>query len=144
MEIRKLDEAEIKNAMKLVWEVFLEFEAPEYSKKGIQSFKSFINAENTPRAIEMYGAFADGTLVGVIATRSAGTHITLFFVDKKYQGQSIGRKLFETLIENSVADEITVNSSPFAVNIYRRLGFEDTDTEQTKDGIRYTPMRLKR
>ena len=35
---------------------------------------------------------------------------------------------------------ITVNSSPYAVEIYRRLGFTATDAERVTDGIRFTPM----
>ena len=37
----------------------------------------------------------------------------------------------------------TVNSSPYAVEVYRHLGFVPTDTEQLTNGIRYTPMRFE-
>ena len=37
--------------------------------------------------------------------------------------------------------EITVNSSPYAVEIYRKLSFVDTNTEQTVNGMRFTSMR---
>ena len=37
---------------------------------------------------------------------------------------------------------ITVNSSPYAVLVYRKLGFVETDTEQLADGMRYTPMKF--
>ena len=37
---------------------------------------------------------------------------------------------------------ITVNSSPYAVPVYRKLGFVETDTEQLADGMRYTPMKF--
>ena len=33
-----------------------------------------------------------------------------------------------------------VNSSPYAVKIYRALGFVEVDIEQISDGRRYTPM----
>ncbi|WP_460645598.1 GNAT family N-acetyltransferase [Lacrimispora brassicae] len=35
---------------------------------------------------------------------------------------------------------MTVNSSPYAVEIYHKLGFVDTDTEQLVNGIRFIPM----
>ncbi|ENY8640112.1 TPA: GNAT family N-acetyltransferase [Clostridioides difficile] len=38
--------------------------------------------------------------------------------------------------------EITVNSSPYAVEVYHKLGFKDTAVEQIVDGIRFTPMKL--
>ena len=34
-----------------------------------------------------------------------------------------------------------VNSSPYAVEIYRHLGFVPTDDEQSVDGLRFTPMQ---
>ena len=38
MEIKKIiDDLQISNAINLIWETFLQFEAPEYSVEGIQS-----------------------------------------------------------------------------------------------------------
>ena len=38
-------------------------------------------------------------------------------------------------------DCVTVHSSPYAVEVYRHLGFSHTAEEQlSPDGIRYTPM----
>ena len=34
----------------------------------------------------------------------------------------------------------TVHSSPYAVEVYRHLGFVPTDSEQVTHGLRYTPM----
>jgi len=34
------------------------------------------------------------------------------------------------------------NSSPYAVEIYRHLGFEPTDTEQAVNGLRFIPMKF--
>ena len=37
---------------------------------------------------------------------------------------------------------MTVNSSPYAVPIYHKLGFKDTGSEQVVNGLRFTPMEL--
>ena len=37
---------------------------------------------------------------------------------------------------------MTVNSSAYAVAVYRKLGFEAVDTEQVVTGLRFTPMAL--
>lgn len=140
MEIKKMEESEKKKALILVWNVFLEFEAPDYSEEGINTFHGFINNDATVKALEMYGAYNDGHCVGVIATRDTGTHISLFFVGKDFHRQGIGRKLFEHVLKGNAARQITVNSSPYAVEIYHKLGFTDTETEQLTDGLRYTPM----
>ena len=141
MEVRKITNSEIADAMDLVWEVFQEFEAPDYSAEGIHTFQEFIQGQIQNTTITLYGAFENETLVGVIATRSEGSHISLFFVSKKYHRQGIGRKLFEFIIPLCGATAITVNSSPYAAEIYRRLGFLDQNTEQLTDGLRYIPMK---
>jgi GNAT superfamily N-acetyltransferase len=94
-------------------------------------------------SLDMYGYYSDEKLIGVIAIRNKGNHIALFFVDGKYHIQGIGRKLFSYVLENSSSDEITVNSSPYAKEVYHRLGFVDTDVEQTVDGIRFTMVYRK-
>ena len=38
---------------------------------------------------------------------------------------------------------VTVNSSPYAVEIYRRMGFIPIGTEKTVNGLRFTPMERK-
>ncbi|WP_240613650.1 GNAT family N-acetyltransferase [Pueribacillus theae] len=130
--------------MKLVWSVFLEFEAPDYTAEGINTFRDFINNEDAIKGLEIYGAYEKGNLIGVIATRNEGNHIALFFVHGKYHKQGVGRKLFEAVLKNSTLEIITVNSSPYAVEIYHKLGFVDTDIEQIKEGMRFTPMKYQK
>lgn len=38
MEIRKILKEEITKALELVWKVFLEYEAPDYTEEGIKEF----------------------------------------------------------------------------------------------------------
>ncbi|MPL97774.1 hypothetical protein SDC9_43969 [bioreactor metagenome] len=140
MQIQKLTESETPDAMNLVWEVFLQFEAPEYPEEGIRNFKNVIDNQDIIHGFALYGAFENKKLAGVAATRNEGSHIALFFVRSDYHRRGIGRKLFDTVLRDSTSDRITVNSSPFAVEIYRRLGFAATDGEKLLDGIRYTPM----
>lgn len=144
MEISKVTQAQKANAMNLVWKVFLEFEAPEYTEEGVKTFRDYITDKNQTDNLEIYGAYETGELAGVIATRNEGSHIALFFVDKRYHMQGIGRKLWEAVLRNSTAETITVHSSPYAGEIYRKLGFTYTDREQIEHGIRYIPMKYLR
>lgn len=129
-------------ALSLVWNTFLEFEAPGYSEEGITEFYKSIHDEAYLQQLCMYGAFLDEKLVGVIATRNEKSHIALFFVDGKYHRQGIGRKLFEVAKSSCNSDKMTVNSSPYAVPIYAKLGFRQTGKEQIVIGIRFTPMEI--
>jgi len=138
---------EIAPAMELVWRVFCEFEAPLYEPEGTAEFRNFIRPENIThktdmREMRLWGAFLDGTLRGVLAERGVG-HISLLFVQREFHRQGISRALFEYYAQfcrQAGIRRITVNSSPYAVEIYRRLGFAETNTEQTQNGIRFTPM----
>ncbi|MEA4970866.1 MAG: GNAT family N-acetyltransferase [Candidatus Pelethousia sp.] len=141
MLIRKIEREDYEGALNLVWNTFMQYEAPDYSAEGIDTFRSsVIDNEDYLNRIHLYGAFEESELLGVIATRNGGNHIALFFVDGLHHRQGIGRKLFNVVLENSTSNEITVNSSPYAVAVYRRLGFVDTEAEKTTDGMRYVPM----
>jgi len=93
--------------------------------------------------LRAFGAFENEKLVGVIATRSAGTHIALFFVRGEYQKKGIGKSLFQMALKECSSQKMTVNSSPYAVPIYHKLGFNETDKEQEVNGLRFTPMERK-
>lgn len=140
--VRRLSPEEISAALKLCWQVFLEFEAPEYSQEGIATFRASLDDRERTRKLKFYGAFDGDKLVGTLCMR-APQHIGGFFVDAEYHRRGIGRQLFEAMRLDYDEQTFTVNSSPYAVEVYRRLGFVPTDTEQIEDGIRYTPMRFE-
>ncbi len=147
---KKLEISDLNEASELVWRVFNEFVAPKYLDEGIEVFRKFIDVEqltNNVNAgnIEMYGCLFHDKIIGTIALKKPN-HICLFFVDKQYHGQGIAKHLFG-LVKDNVNQHfgneyyITVNSSPYAVEMYKHLGFKAFGEEQVKDGIRFTPMR---
>lgn len=142
IHIRKINQEEIPQTLLLVESVFQEYEVPDYTKEGAEEFYKTIHDESYLSKLCIYGAFEKDRLAGVIATRSEGTHIALFFVDGKHLRQGIGKQLFQAVQKECHADKMTVNSSPYAVPIYHKLGFHDTDTEQMVNGLRFTPMEL--
>ena len=46
MQIREILKEEMKDALELVWKVFLEYEAPDYTEEGIKEFKKAISFSN--------------------------------------------------------------------------------------------------
>lgn len=141
MEIQKVDSLDPK-ALGLIRRTFLRFEAPDYVEEGVNTFLAFLDDPEQMKQLIMFGAFVKNELVGVIAVNLDFNHICLFFVEENFQRQGIGRKLWEHVLSLSHAITITVNSSPYAVDVYHRLGFCDLDKEQLTDGMRYTPMRF--
>ena len=83
--------------------------------------------------------------MGIISLRNK-THISLLFVDKYYHKRGIGRALIVSLSKYVKAEigqnRITVNASPYGVDFYHRLGFQDIEPEKQQDGIIFTPMFL--
>ena len=140
MVIRKIEKEEMNNALKLVWEVFLEFEAPDYTEEGIKEFRRTLDNNEWVNNRDFYGAFEGGKLVGVIATYEL-SHIALFFVDGKYHRRGIGKALYKKVESLNNKGLFTVNSSPYAYLVYHHLGFVDSDKEQCINGLRFIPMK---
>ena len=140
--VRRLPPELLPAACELVWQVFCRFEAPEYSQEGIAEFQKTLENMDALRHMPFYGAFHGGELVGVLAMRKP-QHISLFFVKETWHRQGVGRLLFDAMRRDYAQQVFTVNASPYAVEIYRHLGFVPTDSEQVTNGIRYTPMRFE-
>ena len=141
MVIREILKEEMNEALDLVWKVFLEFEAPDYTEEGIKEFRKALDDKNWVATRDFFGAFENDKLLGVIATKDRN-HIALFFVDGKYHKQGIGRRLYEKVKGLNKDGFFTVNSSPYAHEVYKHLGFVDTDQEQSINGLRFYPMKI--
>lgn len=136
--IRELNKEEVGLALELSREVFMEFEAPVFSQKGIDEFTGFLNDQGEVNKLRFYGALDQDVLLGVIAMREE--HISLLFVKKEFHRRGIAKALFLFMLKQINVNQITVNSSPYAKEIYEKLGFTAVDSEQLKNGIRYIPM----
>lgn len=148
--IQVVDSSNLTEAIALVNKVFAEFVAPGYSQQGRDTFQNYlkIKDEELARDMEsghkkMWACYRDGQIVGVISTRD-NSHISLLFVDKDFQRQGIARRLLEVALSDirmqPDAGQVTVNSSPYAVEAYEHLGFTRTGEQQEKDGIVFIPM----
>lgn len=151
MQICKIRPDGLREALDLVWEVFERYEAPEYEEMGIKTFRHFITYSNMVEKVNQgemnfWGCYLNNYLVGVIALRT-GQHISLLFVREKFHRLGIAKKLVRVAVDyvksqNPDIRAVTVNSSPYAVEVYRKLGFSPLGAEQQADGIRFTSMRL--
>ena len=64
--IRKLTKEEYKNAAVLSYQVYMECGISDFTEEGIETFKSFIYGIPSKDELDLYGAFNDDSLIGVI------------------------------------------------------------------------------
>lgn len=140
MHIVSLPRTQQDEALQLVRDVFMEFEAPDYSEEGTIEVMRSLNDESYLSQHQFFGAYVGDTLAGVIATRNEHHHIGLLFVKRQFQRQNIGRQLIQHILTLKDDAPITVNASPYGHEFYHKMGFRDTNTEQIYKGVRFFPM----
>ena len=141
---------ELKETLDLVKNVFDEFEAPYYTEEGINNFYEFASYNNIQKQLKdnmkIFIVKDRNKIIGMIAITNY-SHIAMLFINKKYHKKGIGTRLinyakYYARINNRKIYSITVNSSPYAIEFYHKIGFKDTDVEKTVDGITFTPMAI--
>ena len=137
MEIRQLRETEMEAALQLVWEVSVRLKRRSTPRR----------AWRIPVVSSKPGGDGPATVLwrlgGRPAYRRAGherPHISLFFVRREWHRRGVGRALLHAMASAADYPEMTVHSSPYAVEVYRRFGFVPLGGEREENGIRYTPM----
>lgn len=147
-EIRPARPEEIDAAIEIVREVFEEFVRPDLGAGGWDQLLKYVNGDAARDRLAsdhlMFVAEQDGGIIGVLEVRQA-SHISLLVVAPDWFGKGVARELMRKGVEtclgaNPALDRITVHASRYAVEVYRRLGFEAIGGELEMDGIRFTPM----
>ena len=151
MQICRIGPAKLREALDVVWEICEKYEAPVDEEIGIKTFRHVIEYGNMVEKVNQgemifWGCYLNNYLVGVIALRT-GQHISLLFVREKFHRLGVARRLVRVAVSHLVNQEpeiraVTVNSSPFAVEFYKKIGFVPLGPERTEDGIRFTSMRM--
>ncbi len=146
MIYRKMRSGEERRVFDLVKAGFDEYVLPDLTLEGA---KEFFRAASEmiyerPAGHFILVAERDEAITGMIDVRD-NNHICLFFVGKAYQCRGIGRGLLGRAVAECRAHDpgifsIEVNSSLFAVQIYKKLGFRESAPEQFLNGIRFVPM----
>lgn len=146
--VRWARENEWAPAMRMIWRTFLKFEGRDYTQEGIRNFFEFITDD------DLYVAFLKGTyrmmvaldgekVIGAGSIRNKN-FLSLLFVDERYHRLGIGSALLTRLCNylKSEAGErcMLLKAAPYAVNFYRKLGFQAVGPEEEYSGIRVTAM----
>lgn len=150
IEIRPARKEDITIINKLIHNCFNEFISVDYSEEGVNEFLKFINIDNIIKRYNQGSyilvACSNKKVVGVIEIKGF-RHISLLFVSKDYHKRGIARELvnkaIEVCVKNYYIKAITVNSSPYAIKIYEKLGFYKIENEKCVNGIKFTPMKIE-
>ncbi|MCP4752667.1 MAG: GNAT family N-acetyltransferase [Proteobacteria bacterium] len=149
---RLIEPGEEEETFSMVDRGFHAFVREDFSAEGADEFHRAIRDMifNQPTSHSITVAVSEGGIVGMIDVKE-NYHISIFFVEPSRMGQGIGRGLLDTALavcrrNKPDLEEIEVHSSPWAVPVYGKLGFEAAGPEQVANGIRFTRMvkdRLK-
>lgn len=139
-----------EDAMALAWRTFNRYVASDYSLLGVKNFQDFVSDNGLYKMYSigeyhLWVAEFQGEIIGMISLR-AGNHISLLFVDGRYHKMGIGSLLMRELwdyILQSGGNFCTVNASPYGIDFYHKLGFEDTGEQFMNGGMYMTPMRIR-
>jgi GNAT superfamily N-acetyltransferase len=150
VKIRLMRLGEETSVSDLIVRTFQRDIAPHYVEEGIREFLSYVTPEailsRQARNHVMLVAIQGASLVGILELRGY-SHVSLLFVEATRQRKGIGRQLMDKALQlykthHPGLREITVNSSPNAVEAYKRFGFHATGELQVKNGIGFVPMAL--
>lgn len=140
MKIRK---ANIQDTCAIIDVIAPFVDAVISSEEGRQRFQPDILQTIFDRAdIHYFVGEINQKIVGVVAYMEPA-HFMHFFLDPAYQGQGYGRQMWSFLeeqIRNQGHQKITVKSSLYGFNIYKKFGFVETGELTQEHGIRFIPM----
>lgn len=145
-EMQPGEEAEV---IRLVRQSFSTFIAPGFSALGVHEFLAYASADALKERLDRGVSFVllarlPNTIAGMIEMRGCN-HIALLFTDAAYHRLGIARALVAEALQRALqiqpeTSEVTVNSSPYAVRFYEKVGFQACGPEQEKNGVIFTPM----
>ena len=167
--IRAMRAGDVARVSGMIQASFHRFIAHDYTPEGLKKFLEETSVDGISRILGEWplllvsegGADNERSVVsgmtglrrknhmfisGMIGMRRRN-HISLFFVDTRWHGKGVGRLLLkeaiqQTLQNNPDVTTITVNSSPFAVGFYEKMGFQRRGPERYMDGMLVNPMVL--
>ena len=120
--IRELFYEDFPFASDVLWKSFYFAEKNNHSICGMERFRDLtspvsLSLNTFDGSILLYGAFVEEKLVAVGAIKDKN-HILLLYVLPEFQKQGIGKELLAYMEDRCKKNEITLNSSDFAIDFY--------------------------
>ncbi|ALH94377.1 GNAT family N-acetyltransferase [Acinetobacter equi] len=144
--IRRANFEDLPAIKELIQQYIQDFVVSEQGKEKFN--EDYLNHVMNQSDIHFYVYEYHSKIIGFISYTDA-VHIMHFFVDQMYKGMSVGKQLWRYVLDllcehYSLEKEIkiTVNSSLYAVPVYKKFGFEERSDVCEKEGIRFVKMDL--
>jgi len=139
--INKFKKSDSKEVSDFIIKIFKEFDAKGLSMEAIEFFSELYKKENIEKKWTKDHVIiirSNKSIMGVGRAKKDGW-ITHCYVDKNYMGKGIGSILMKKLelwIRNVMKkDKILLNSSPFALQFYKKLGYTEKGKKKMYHGI---------
>lgn len=149
MKIRAAQTNDVENISDLITILSRKFIIKEFSAEGGEYLLSTMTAtaiDNFMQSGYVYHvAEIDNTLAGVVAVKDHA-HLYHLFVAEQFHRMGIAKKLWQVAMKvclaNGNAGEFTVNSSAYAREAYKKLGFVAQPGPKEKGGVVFYPMKM--
>jgi len=145
IEIRRALKSDALSISELIIPLVKDFVSGDYSEQAsnivLNSMAVKRIESNIESSIEYFVAVEEKQIIGVLGIKQEN-HIYHCFVDQQYHRQGIARSLCRYWLSESRAHKITVNSSKYAVEFYKSLGFGGGKDIFEKNGVICYPMVL--
>ena len=144
-EIKKAQLEDLEEISNLAKRIYLKYNSSLDTDEGVNNILTFINHDNILIRTYIDGslilkAIKNNTIIGFIEIRNYN-HISLLFIDDEYFRLGLGKELFEKVKDITKSDKYSVNSSDYAVEFYKKLGFVAIyDTIKIENGVHFHPM----
>lgn len=147
MITRQLGYSDVASASKLIEEVSDQFSRRDFSTQGYLKFKEMVLNEgmidNLEKGFLYWGTFEQDLLIGLIAVKPP-MHLFNLFVDPSHHKKGVATRLWQHLLSQLKPKSMTVYSSTYAMDLYHKLGFEQSGEKVDNDELLCYPMLWKR
>lgn len=149
MRIRAAVPEDSESISQLICGLVEKFIAREFSAQGREFLLSTMTADAISQTMQSgysyHVAENKGLLTGVVAVRD-NAHLYHLFVAEQFHRKGIAKKLWQVAMKGCLRDgntgEFTVNSSAYALGVYKQFGFITQSGPQEKNGVVFYPMKL--
>lgn len=142
MDLRRINQEDYPELSRLVHDTYHTFLDSYITLEKQSELDTALGDQNCLDSMDHFGMFENDKLVGEISLANEGSYIVWLFIDGKYHGKGIGRRLIQLAINRCKSDVLAVHAAQPSVGFYEKLGFKKCSNMESDNGIKHYPMYL--